>query len=185
MQDKPLLRLMVVDDNRDAADSLCMLLKYRGYECRAAYTGQEGLEAARTYQPDCLILDIAMPGMDGYTVARRVRQQPGMEQVGLVALTAYSDERHIRRAREAGFDSCLVKPADTDHLERTLKMLIEINKLATRTEELARLNVALAGQTKELLQEVKEDIQELKEDVKEIKEDLRAAKEGGSGPPAG
>jgi CheY-like chemotaxis protein len=104
--------VLVVDDNRDAADSLCMLLKIWGYTCLAAYDGETGLQAASKHQPDCLLLDIAMPGLDGYTVARRVRAQPCLDNARLVALTAFSDETHVRRSQEAGFDFRLVKPTD-------------------------------------------------------------------------
>jgi CheY-like chemotaxis protein len=174
------LHVLVVDDNRDAADSLCMLLRLWGYDCRAAYDGGTGLEEAVAYRPDCLLLDIAMPRLDGYTLARRVKKQPGLEQTRLVALTAYSDASHLERVREAGFDYHLVKPADPSEIERILKMLSEVVKLAGRTEELARQNVALASEAKQLLEEVKEDIREIKHEVKEIKEELLEVKEGKS-----
>jgi CheY-like chemotaxis protein len=172
------LHVLVVDDNRDAADSLCILLKMWGFECRAAYDGVAGLEEARNYRPDCLVLDIAMPRMDGYTLAQQIRRQPGLEGTKLVALTAYSDERHARWVKESGFDYHLVKPADLQELERILHMLHEVVKLASRTEELARQNVELASETRDLLKEVKEDIQEIKDEVKELKEDLQSRKEG-------
>src|SRR5690242_17480033 len=70
------LHLLIVDDNRAAADSLCVLLRMWGYNCRVAYDGKAGLEAARAHRPDCLLLDISMPGMDGYTLASRLRRQP-------------------------------------------------------------------------------------------------------------
>jgi CheY-like chemotaxis protein len=105
-------QVLVVDDNRDAADSLCMLLKIWGYTCLAAYDGETGLQAASKHQPDCLLLDIAMPGMDGYTLARRLRAQPCLDNARLIALTAFSDETHVRRSQEAGFDFRLVKPTD-------------------------------------------------------------------------
>jgi CheY-like chemotaxis protein len=115
------LHVLVVDDNRDAADSLCMLLRLWGYECRTAYDGAAGLQAACEYRPDCLLLDIAMPGMDGYTLARRVRTQPGLDHARLVALTAFSDETHVRRSQEAGFDFRLVKPTDPLEIKRLLE----------------------------------------------------------------
>jgi two-component system, OmpR family, response regulator len=177
------LQVLVVDDNRDAADSLCLVLKMWGYDCRAAYDGLAGLEEAITTRPDCLVLDIAMPRMDGYTLAQQIRRQPGLEKTKLVALTAYSDDRHVRWVKESGFDFHLVKPADLLELERILHMLDEVVRLASRTEELARQNVTLAGETRDLLQEVKEDIKEIKEEVKEIKVDLDTMKEGGKDPP--
>jgi CheY-like chemotaxis protein len=171
------LRVLVVDDNQDAADSLGALLRAWGYDFRVAYDGATGLETARTYHPDCLLLDIAMPRMDGYTLAQRVRQLPGQREAKLVALTAFSDEAHAQRAREAGFDYRLIKPADPIEVERLLHMLDEVIKLASKTEDLAKQNVALASETKELLKEVKEDIREVKEDVKELKQELREVKE--------
>jgi CheY-like chemotaxis protein len=175
------LQVLVVDDNKDSADSLCVLLKLWGFECRVAYDGASGLEVARAFRPDCLILDIAMPRMDGYTVAQLVRRLPGLEKAKIVALTAFSDERHLQRARETGFDFHLVKPADPLELERILTMLNEVVKLASRTEELARQNVVLATETRELLQEVKDDIREIKDEVKEIREELRDVRESDPG----
>jgi CheY-like chemotaxis protein len=171
------LNVLVIDDNHDAADSLAVLLKLWGYPNRVAYDGTTGLEMARAYRPDCLVLDINMPGLDGYSVARQVRREPGLERTKLVALTAYSDELHTRWAQEAGFDLHLVKPTDPSELERTLLMLNEVIRLASKTEELAKQNVVLAGETKELLEEVKADIKEVKEDVKELREELREVKE--------
>jgi CheY-like chemotaxis protein len=177
-QARPALRVLIVDDNQDAADTLSLLLDAWGFDHRVAYDGATGLDLARNYRPDCLLLDICMPGLDGYTLARRVRQHPGLEQAKLVALTAYSDRLHARRAREAGFDFHLAKPADPSELERILLMLNEVIRLASRTEELTRQNVSLASETKELLREVKQDIREVKQEVKELKEELREVKEG-------
>jgi CheY-like chemotaxis protein len=172
-----ILRVLVVDDNRDAADSLGTLLSLWGYDYRLAYDGAAGWEAACAYRPNCLLLDIGMPGLDGYTLARRVRQEPSLEGAKLVALTAYSDEVHALRAREAGFEHRIVKGADPLEIERLLNMINEVFQLASRTEQLAQKNVALAAETKDLLQEVKQDIQEVKEEVKELKEELREVKE--------
>jgi CheY-like chemotaxis protein len=174
------LRVLVVDDNRDAANSLQVILRLWGYDCRVAYDGPSGLEAARAYLPDCLLLDIHMPRMDGLSVARQVRQQPALERAKLIALTAYSDKQHRERIRKAGFDHHLIKPADLTELQRILEMLEEIVRLASKTEDLARQNVALAGETKELLKEVKDDIREVKEEVQEIKNELRQARESES-----
>jgi len=166
-------RVLVVDDNRDAADSLRTLVSLWGYECQVAYDGPAGLELARSFQPDCLLLDIAMPGMDGYALAALIRQQPGLAEAKLVALTAYSDQTHTQRALAAGFHYRLTKPADPSEIERLLTMLNQIVALAGRTEELARQSVTLAGETKELIQEVQKDIREVKEEVKELKEGIR------------
>jgi CheY-like chemotaxis protein len=164
------LHVLVVDDNKDAADSLSLLLRMWGYDCRVAYDGPSAWEAACTHHPDCMLLDIGLPHMDGYDVAERVRRQPGMERVKLVAVTAYADEAHRRRIQETGFDYHMVKPADPAELRGLMEMLNEVLRLAGRTEELARQSVALAGQTNELLEGVKEDVREVREDLKELKQ---------------
>ena len=171
------LSVLVVDDNRDLADSLGVLMRLWGYDVCVAYDGEEGLRAAQEQRPHCLLLDVGMPGMDGYELARNVRLVPGMRKAKLIAHTAYSGEEHVRRMDEAGFDYRLTKPVSPVELEGLLRMLDQVMKLAEQTEELARRNVALAGDTKDLLDEVKQDVKELKEDVKEIKEELKEIKE--------
>jgi two-component system, OmpR family, response regulator len=174
------LRILVVDDNKDAADSLCMLLRAWGYDCQAVYDGNAGLHAACDYRPDCLVLDINMPGLDGCTLARRVRAQPSLEQAKLIALTAYSDETHVRLAQEAGFDYHVVKSTEPREIERLMDTLNEMVRLAYKAEEMTRQNVAVASEAKELLKEVKEDMKEVKEEVKElktVKEDIKEIKE--------
>src|SRR5579872_4232263 len=128
------VRVLVVDDNRDAADSLCALLHVWGYEARAAYDGNAGLEVASALLPDCLFLDIGLPGLDGYALARRLRDHPVLKGAKLVALSAYADRE---RSRAAGFDYHFVKPADPDELEALLKMLTEVLKVASQTQKLA------------------------------------------------
>ena len=118
--------VLVVDDNRDAADSLCLLLRLWGYSCRATYDGKAGLKAASETRPDCLLLDIAMPGMDGYTLARRVRAQPFLDNAMLVALTAFSDEKHVHLSQEAGFDYLFVKPIDPLEMKRLMDKLSKV-----------------------------------------------------------
>jgi PAS domain S-box-containing protein len=113
-------RLMVVDDNRDAADSLAMLLRLQGHEVRVAYSGVAALEMTKAYSPDVVFLDIGMPGMDGYEVARRLRQQPGLEKVVLAALTGWGQQEDRRRTAEAGFNHHLVKPPEPKAVESVL-----------------------------------------------------------------
>lgn len=170
------LNVLVVDDNRDAADSLATLLEIWGYTARTAYDGSDGWRELQSWHPDFLILDINMPGLDGYALAERVRRTPGLEGIKMVALSAYSDEGHVRRAAAAGFDYQITKPAEPRALEEILTMMDQIKSLAQQTTDLARENVELATQTKELLKEVKEDIKEVKEDVKELKEEIREIK---------
>ena len=116
-------RVLIVDDNRDAADILAVLLSMWGYDCRVSYDGASALQTARDYRPDCLLLDIRMPLMNGYTVARRLREQLSLERVKLVALTVCSDEADARRIRESGFDYHLIKPVEANTLKKLLRMM--------------------------------------------------------------
>jgi CheY-like chemotaxis protein len=108
----PPRRILVIDDSRDAAESMALLLKLRGHEVRTAHDGGEAIPAAEAFQPDVVFLDIGLPGMDGYEVARRMRRQQTGSKVLLVALTGYGQDEDRRRSGEAGFDHHLVKPAD-------------------------------------------------------------------------
>src|SRR5436305_6368244 len=140
-------RVLIVDDNRDAANTLAMLGRMWGYEVQTAFDGRSGLEKARTFRPDCMVLDIGLPGIDGYTLAHRVRQHPVLSSTKLIALSAYSSEDHHRRLHEVGFDYHFVKPAEPTILEGVLKMLEHAVKLMERTEALAQQNVELARET--------------------------------------
>ncbi len=113
-------RLLIVDDNMDAANSLAMLLKLQGHEVRVAHNGPAALEITKGYTPDVVFLDIGMPGMDGYEVARQMRQQPGLEYVVLAALTGWGQKEDLRRTAEAGFDHHLVKPPEPKAVEKLL-----------------------------------------------------------------
>ena len=105
-------RILVVDDNVDSADTLALLLCLRGHEAEAVYDGQTALERAVSSQPDVIVLDIGLPGLDGYQVAGELRRLPQTTTALLVALTGYGQEEDQRRAREAGFDHHLTKPVD-------------------------------------------------------------------------
>ena len=113
--------MLVVDDSRDAADSLRVLLELLGAEVRVAYDGAAALDACRGYQPEVVLLDIGMPGMDGYEVARRIRQGTGPKDMTLIALTGWGQEKDRRNAKAAGFDHHLVKPVDIDALQGLLR----------------------------------------------------------------
>ncbi|MGV3484648.1 MAG: ATP-binding protein, partial [Planctomycetaceae bacterium] len=113
-------RLLIVDDNQDAANSLAMLLKLQGHEVRVAHDGPTALEIARQYVPEVVFLDIGMPRMDGYEVARRLRQLPGLENVVLAALTGWGQKEDRRRTAEAGFNHHLVKPPEPKAVEAVL-----------------------------------------------------------------
>ena len=113
-------RVLVVDDNRDAADSLGRLLECLGATARVVYDGQSALAALADFKPDVVLLDLGMPAMDGYETARRARQGLGGEAVTLVALTGWGQDEDHRRTHEAGFDRHLVKPVGLDQLQTIL-----------------------------------------------------------------
>jgi len=115
----PPLKVLVADDNRDAADSLQRILALYGHDVRVAYDGASAVRMVEQFRPRVAILDIGMPGTNGYDVARAVRSRPG-ERVALVALTGWGQETDRRRATEAGFDHHLTKPIDPDTLNRVL-----------------------------------------------------------------
>jgi signal transduction histidine kinase len=106
------LRVLVVDDNEDAAESLALLLGLWGHQAKVAHEGRTALAVAQEQHPDAVLLDIGLPGMDGYQVARRLRQLPGLEKTLLVAMTGYGQEEDRRRSHEVGFQHHLVKPVD-------------------------------------------------------------------------
>lgn len=109
-------RVLVVDDNVDSAETLAMLLEASGHDVQTAYNGQSGLEAALEYQPDMMLLDIGLPELNGYEVARRIRQHPLLKHMVLIAMTGYGQEKDRQYSREAGFDHHLVKPANFDEV---------------------------------------------------------------------
>jgi signal transduction histidine kinase/ActR/RegA family two-component response regulator len=116
-------RLLVVDDNQDAADSLAMMLRLQGHHVRVANDGVAALEIMKSYRPVLVFLDLGMPKMDGYEVARRLRRQPGLEHVRLAALTGWGQQEDRRRTAEAGFDHHFIKPVEPNAIEGLLAEL--------------------------------------------------------------
>jgi PAS domain S-box-containing protein len=114
------LRILVIEDNRDAADSLRLLLQIMGHEARVAYAGPEGVTAAKEWRPEVVLCDIGLPGIDGFEVARQVRRLPGMAQTLLVAITGYGQEPDVKRSKEAGIDYHFLKPIDPAQLKQVL-----------------------------------------------------------------
>jgi CheY-like chemotaxis protein len=110
------MRVLVVDDNIDAAQTLHEFITTHGHEVAVAYDGVAALELARSFKPEIAVLDIGLPVMDGYELARKLREQLGHEQLRLIAVTGYGQETDRARAREAGFDHHLVKPIALDML---------------------------------------------------------------------
>jgi PAS domain S-box-containing protein len=118
-------RILVVDDNVDAAISLAMLLQLSGHTTRTAHNGPEALTAARAYRPEVVFLDIGLPGMNGYEVATRLRGDEALKPLYLVALTGWGTEEDRKRAKESGFDHHLTKPAELSAVEQLLAKLPE------------------------------------------------------------
>jgi CheY-like chemotaxis protein len=114
------LRVAIADDCTDGADSLAMLVRLWGYEAEVAYGGAEALQMIRAYEPDVVVLDIGMPKVTGWTVARQLRRLPRFEHILLIALTGYADEVHRKTSLAAGFDYFFVKPCDPQALKNAL-----------------------------------------------------------------
>ena len=117
---RPRLLVLVVDDSRDCAESLALLVRLWGHEAVAAYDGPAALDVARARTPDVVLLDIAMPKMDGYQLAGRLRQVAGLEEALLVAVSGHGSEADVRRCEEAGIDCHFLKPVDPAELEKAL-----------------------------------------------------------------
>jgi len=119
------LRVLVVDDNHDAAKSIAMLLRSLGHIAQVAHDGASAMQAALEFVPQVMLLDIGLPVINGLQVAKWIRQEPGLENVVLVALTGYGQESDRQRTREAGFNHHLVKPADFANVVSILSAIAE------------------------------------------------------------
>ena len=117
------LRVLVVDDHAPAAQSLAMLLNLWGFDVCVCRNGVEALAAALPFRPDAVLLDIMLPGMDGYELARRLREHDELQPLTLIAVTGLGDNAHVRRAHEAGFVRHLLKPLIHDELQEILDAL--------------------------------------------------------------
>jgi PAS domain S-box-containing protein len=121
----PSLRVLVVDDNVDTVTTLALLVNESGHDVRTAYDGSSVLEAALDYRPNVVLLDIGLPGLNGFEVAKKLRQQPALQSAVLVAMTGYGREGDRQRSQEAGFDYHLVKPGD---FGKVLKILATVSE---------------------------------------------------------
>ena len=119
--DIPSRRILIVDDNADAANSLSELLKMDGHETLPAFSAEEALSFADVFNPEIVLLDIGLPRMDGYEVAKRLRLSPLHSRTTLIALTGYGQQEDLDRAQAAGFDAHLVKPVDLPALTKLLQ----------------------------------------------------------------
>jgi CheY-like chemotaxis protein len=114
-------RVLVVDDNKDSAESMAVLLRLAGHEVATAYDGVSALSHAVRSQPEIVLLDIGLPGMNGYDVARELRASPGSERVRLIAMTGYGQDEDRRRTLAAGFDAHYVKPLSVEDIDEVLR----------------------------------------------------------------
>jgi len=133
-------RILIIDDNRDATDSLHALLRDHGFSCASALDGPSGLQAVETFAPDVVLLDIGLPGLDGYAVARRIRSSTDGNRCLIVALTGYGQERDRERSMQAGIDAHLVKPVE-------LEQLLTVIRTTSRAFESTTRRSAVAGRS--------------------------------------
>lgn len=170
----PPVRILVIDDNRDSADSLTLLLKIWGFDVQAVYNGGDAIPTARTFRPDCVLSDIQLPDVDGYQIAELFRQDELLKHVPLIAVSGTYDPD---QGKAAGFDHDLTKPADPTILLHLLTRLLLMDKRLERADELIQKQGEVVGEAKELMKEVKSDMREIKEELKEVKEDIQEIKE--------
>ena len=114
-------RVLLVDDNADSSEPLSLLLQAKGHETRVSTDGEEAIHVADDFRPTCVVLDLGLPRMDGYEVARRLRERPYGEELVLVALTGWAGRDVRTKAADAGFDYHLVKPVNWEELERIVE----------------------------------------------------------------
>ena len=126
------LRVLVVDDNEDTAESMAMLVGMLGHEVKTEHDGLSALHTASKYRPDVILLDIGLPGLNGYEVAARIRQQPSLESMVLIAITGYGHESDRQLGLKAGIDHYLVKPVDFDRVRRILATVVDKTSPSSR-----------------------------------------------------
>ena len=160
-------RLLIVDDNRDAADSLALLLGLWGYHPQVAYDGAAALDLVRDGCPDGILLDLGLPGVDGYQLAADLRRYPDCTDTPIIAVTGYATAAHRHRAVAAGIDHFLVKPVDPVGLQELLGELLRVRLLAVRMEGLARRHAELAGEAANLLTEARLQVATLRRTLAE------------------
>jgi CheY-like chemotaxis protein len=123
--------VLVVDDNVDSAETTAALLRLRGHDVRTAHDGPTAVAVALDYQPNVALLDIGLPGMDGYELARRLQEDHALRGIVLIAMTGYAQDEHRRRAQQAGFTEHLVKPVPLDVLDKVVTKLPPAPKIVS------------------------------------------------------
>ncbi|HEX7446055.1 MAG TPA: response regulator [Pirellulales bacterium] len=118
--DASALCIFVIDDDQDTVDSFAMLLRQLGHTVHTACRGAEAMEQIEELHPDLVFLDLALPGMDGFEVAKHIRREPRLTETRIIALTGLSEAKHRQRAQYAGFDGYLVKPATLEQIKASI-----------------------------------------------------------------
>lgn len=131
------LRVLVVDDNRDGADALGLLAEELGHQVHVTYGGITALDVARVFQPDLMLIDLAMPDMDGCSLVKRIRNLPAFAHVKLIAITGHADEGHKTFAMKAGFDTVIFKPVALTEIKVALASVIPVLPRVDRSQRLA------------------------------------------------
>ncbi|MDE1179036.1 response regulator [Paraburkholderia sp.] len=141
-------RVLVVDDHTESADALSAYLQASGLSVRTVYHGSDALKAAKEWEPDCIVLDVAMPGLSGIGVAAMLRQHDMTARIPLLAYTAYDTADQLRELKLAGFDAVCLKPADPSQLERLIGQMIGLDDAAgTDPATTATITAALKPDT--------------------------------------
>jgi CheY-like chemotaxis protein len=135
------LRVLVVDDDPEVNESMCVLLELEGHQVRSASSGDAGIQLLKTLRPEVVLLDIGLPGEDGYSIARRMRALPEGRGILLLAVSGYGHEEAVARSVEAGFDRHLVKPVDPDQL-RALLARFTMERQKETDASLSTINVS-------------------------------------------
>ena len=126
--------ILIVDDYADALDVWAIYLKSMGYRVSTAADGPSAVAKAEELLPDLIVLDLELPGLTGFEVAKRLRATPGTSDIPLIAATGYSHERQLDMARQSGFDAVVVKPCDPDMLVQEIERLLPVNAEALQPD---------------------------------------------------
>ena len=140
------LRVLVVDDNRDGADALGLLAEELGHQVHVTYGGVTALDVVRAFQPDLMLIDLAMPDMDGCSLVKRIHNLPALAHVKLVAITGHADEGHKTFAMKAGFDTVIFKPVALTEIKAALASVIPVLARVDRSQRLSKQQASLAAQ---------------------------------------
>src|SRR5476651_2540286 len=133
------LRVLIVDDNRDGADALGLVIEELGNQVHVTYGGTQALDVATAFRPDLMLVDLVMPDMDGYRLVTKFRQSPAFAHTKIVAITGLKDEEHKASALKTGFDAVLFKPASLKEIKAVLASVVQVVELEIQSPSLAKL----------------------------------------------